>query len=196
MVRRVVLLWCHLKVSGAENVPVSGAVIVAPVHRSSFDFLPLYFITDRELYFLVRSEVFSFRALGWLLRRLGCIPIDRSGGSNLNAMRQAEEVLAAGHVLVIFPEGKVCAGAEIVISDGAAFLSARSGAPIIPVGIGGSDAVLGMGMRIPQPAPVRVVVGEAVVSLERGAKRSALTQKSTELRDALTSVYQQSLGLR
>jgi 1-acyl-sn-glycerol-3-phosphate acyltransferase len=109
----------------------------------------------------------------------------------------SEEVLRQGHALVLFPEGGRRDGPTVKpLLDGAMFVAARTGAVVVPVGIGGSENALPPGAKIPRPAKVRIVVGLPInpaVSEGRIA-RSLVSAKSEELRVRLQAVYRESLN--
>jgi 1-acyl-sn-glycerol-3-phosphate acyltransferase len=107
--------------------------------------------------------------LGWLLVTLGAFPVHRESADR-EALRRAEEVLRRGQVLVLFPEGARQGGPVVApLHEGAAFLSARTGAPIVPLGIGNSDRAMPKGQVIPRPLTVQVVVGDVVEAPPRAA---------------------------
>ncbi len=167
-------LWFRPVVVGREKVPPSGPVLIAPVHRSFIDFGFAGFVTSRKLFFMAKEELWHSRLLGWVLERLGVFPVNRSG-TDRDALYRAEEVLRRGLVLVMFPEGTRQAGATVKeILEGAAFVALRTGATIVPLGIGGSDRAMPKGSVFPRPTRVRVVVGDPLVpSSSRGLGREA-----------------------
>lgn len=182
-------------VSGAENIPLEGPVLIAPIHRSNVDFAFTLFISPRKVFFMAKESVFRVPLLGPLLLHLGAFPVKR-GSADRESTTLAEEVLRQGHALVLFPEGTRKEGRAVApLHDGAMFVAARTGAVIVPVGIGGSDRAMPKGARLPRPAKIRIVVGRPVsppVSDGR-VSRSAITAKSEELREALERVYLESL---
>jgi 1-acyl-sn-glycerol-3-phosphate acyltransferase len=111
-------------------------------------------------------------------------------------MSLAEQVLRRGYALVLFPEGTRKEGLSVqTLHDGAMFVAARTGATVVPVGIGGSDKAMPLGAKFPRPARIRIVVGTPIsppVSDGR-VSRSAISAKSEELRAQLENVYHQSL---
>jgi 1-acyl-sn-glycerol-3-phosphate acyltransferase len=97
---------------------------------------------------------------------------------------------------VLFPEGTRKEGLQVApLHDGAMFVAARTGAKVVPVGIGGSERAMPKGAKFPRPAKIRIVVGPALdpPSSEGRVARSALSAKSEELRVALESAYHKSL---
>jgi len=192
----IVGLWFRPMVSGREHVPRNGPVILAPVHRSFADFGFNAFLTRRKLFFMAKDELWRSRFLGWLLVSLGAFPVHRESADR-EALRHAEEVLRRGQVLVLFPEGTRQQGYEVApLLEGAAFLSARTGAPIVPVGIGNSDLAMPKGRLVPKPLRIRLVVGPPVAPPERSGggrvARSRVHATTEELRQRIQEVYDQA----
>jgi 1-acyl-sn-glycerol-3-phosphate acyltransferase len=162
--------WFRPHVSGRERVPKDGPVIIAPVHRSFLDFGFAAFVTDRKLFFMAKDELWKSSLLGRLLLGLGAFPVHREAADR-EALRHAEGVLQHGQTLVLFPEGTRKAGTTIgELMEGAAFLAARTGATIVPVGIGGSDRAMPKGSRFPKPVRVRIAVGEPISAPEHNER--------------------------
>ena len=192
----IVGLWFRPRVTGKEHVPRHGPVILAPVHRSFADFGFNAFVTRRKLFFMAKDELWGSRILGWLLLVLGAFPVHRESADR-EALRHAEEVLRRGQVLVLFPEGTRQVGSEVAeLLEGAAFLSARTGAPIVPVGIGNSDLAMPKGRRIPKPLRIRVVVGAPLEPPGRSeggrVSRSRVHATTEELRSRIQLVYDEA----
>jgi 1-acyl-sn-glycerol-3-phosphate acyltransferase len=182
-------------VTGAENIPLEGPVIIAPIHRSNVDFALTLFISKRKVFFMAKDSLFKVPLLGPLITHLGAFPINR-GSADRESMAHSEAVLRQGHALVLFPEGTRKEGRQVApLHDGAMFVAARTGAKVVPVGIGGSDRAMPKGAKLPHPAKIRIVVGEPLdpPSSEGRVARSALAAKSEELRVALETVYLESL---
>lgn len=184
------------KVVGRENIPLSGPVLIAPIHRSNVDFAFTLFISPRKVFFMAKDSIFKVPLLGPLVTHLGAFPVKR-GSADRESMSAAEEVLRQGHALVLFPEGTRKEGREVqTLHDGAMFVAARTGAMVVPVGIGGSDKAMPKGAKFPRPSKIRIVIGEPISppSSEGRVARSAVSAKSEELRVALEAVYLKSLG--
>ena len=183
-------------VVGAENIPLTGPVLIAPIHRSNVDFALTLFISKRKVFFMAKDSLFRVPLLGPLVTHLGAFPIHR-GSADRESMAHSEAVLRQGHALVLFPEGTRKEGLSVApLHDGAMFVAARTGAKVVPVGIGGSDRAMPKGAKLPRPSKIRIVVGPAIdpPSSEGRVSRSALTAKSEELREALEKVYLESLS--
>ncbi|MEU6565290.1 lysophospholipid acyltransferase family protein [Nocardia nova] len=148
-VRRVLrtLAWSnfvHVTVVGRELVPKSGPVIVASNHISMLDAVFLWGALRRRAIAIAMAELWSWPVVGWLVRRLGHIPVvRRDGASGQSAMAQAEQILRYGGVLIIYPEGRLVSEGEYEpYKPGVAKLALATGVPIIPVGTTGTDRVL------------------------------------------------------
>jgi 1-acyl-sn-glycerol-3-phosphate acyltransferase len=197
VLRRIfsILMWCMFrpKVVGKQYVPATGPVILAPVHRSFADFGFAAFCTKRKLFFMTKDSMWKNKWLGRLLLYVGAFPVHRESADR-EALQRAEEVLKQGQVLVIFPEGTRREGAAIEnLMEGAAFLSARTGAPIVPIGIGASDLSMPKGSALPKPYTIHLEIGPALPPPARTGggrvSRSAVHATTEELVDQLQRVY-------
>jgi 1-acyl-sn-glycerol-3-phosphate acyltransferase len=189
------VLFCP-SVTGAENIPLTGPVLIAPIHRSNVDFALTLFISKRKVFFMAKDSLFRVPVLGTLITHLGAFPVKR-GSADRESMTLSEDVLRQGHALVLFPEGTRKEGRAVApLHDGAMFVAARTGATIVPVGIGGSDRAMPKGAKLPRFARIRIVVGAPIAPpmSEGRVARSALAAKSEELRSALEAVYHESLN--
>jgi 1-acyl-sn-glycerol-3-phosphate acyltransferase len=161
------LLW-RPKIIGLDNVPKTGAAILASNHQSVLDSVMMGAIAPRNVYFLAKDQYFrgpgiKGAALRNIMYGLNQIPVDRSGGrASLLALDAALPVLRAGHVLGIFPEGTRSTDGRLYRGrPGVAKLALDAPAPIIPVGLMGFDQVMPVGARLPKLGPkVEVRIGE------------------------------------
>lgn len=99
-------LWLK-SVSGTENIPKTGGVIIAPNHQSLQDH---YFMTstiDRRLYFLIGEFAWAKKVQGWALRKMGHIKVNRFHPNKAEVYEKAKKILDEGNALVVFPEGRV-----------------------------------------------------------------------------------------
>lgn len=135
------------------ELPRHGPLIVVANHMSNAD-PPLVAgwltpMLGRQMHILAKEALFV-GPVGAVLRRLGATPV-RSGGSDMEAFRVARGILDRGEILCIFPEGtRSPDGVMAEPKPGVAMLATRSGAPILPVGVSGSDRFLGRGRRFPR----------------------------------------------
>jgi 1-acyl-sn-glycerol-3-phosphate acyltransferase len=151
----------RVKVVGKENLPKSGACVVAPVHRSNLDTPILAFVTGRRLRFMGKDSLWKSKA-GWYFTALGGFPVVR-GTADREALRACEAILQRGEPLVMFPEGTRRTGESLAeLFDGPAFLAARTGAPIVPIGIGGTEDIMPRGSKLIRPKKVAIVIGPPI----------------------------------
>ena len=188
--------WFRPKVTGREHIPATGAAILAPVHRSFADFGFAAFCTERKLFFMTKDEMWENKWLGKLLLTVGAFPVHRESADR-EALQRAEEVLRRGELLVLFPEGTRREGPVVEdLMEGATFLSARTGAPIVPIGIGGSDLAMPKGRAVPKPYTIQVVIGPAIPPPPRTeggrVSRSAVRAATDELVPRLQAVYDEA----
>ena len=137
-------------------------MIIAPVHRSFIDFFVASEVTDRKLHYMAKDSLWKNGLLARILPAVGAFPVHRESADR-EALRRAQQVLEAGEVLILFPEGERRSGPVVEdLHEGVAFLAARTGATVIPVGIGGSASVMPKGKRLPRPRHIHLVVGEPI----------------------------------
>ena len=150
-------------VIGSSRLPANGAYLLAPLHRSNVDWLVVARVTRRRLRYLVKAEVWKVPLIGRFIELLGAFSV-RRGSPDRESLNRCLEVLAEGEPLVVFPEGTRQAGAEVgPLLEGAAYMALRSGVPIVPVGLAGTEAAMPRGKRLPRPGRVVIVIGEPIL---------------------------------
>lgn len=180
----------RVEVHGAEHVPRSGPVILAPVHRTIIDFFVVSEVTPRKIFYMAKEEIWRSARLGALVGSLGAFPVNRSGADRL-ALDRAKAVLDRGDVLILFPEGTRRRGPVVAeILEGAPFLAARSQAPMVPIAMSGLDRVLPQGATVPRPAKIHVVVGPPIPPPERSARGRVPRHQVHALGEALRQALQ------
>ena len=181
VVRYGLRLGWRVQVHGARNVPRSGPVILAANHIGLLDGPALVALTRRLTFALVKREAFT-GAVGQFLIHLGQISLNRRE-IDPQAIKRAVQVLRAGKVLAVFPEGGRSGGEVAWAKGGAAYLAMITGAPIVPVAILGTREP-GQGKnQIPQlRKPIHVVYGEPFnVPRSSWPRRKAAVAKWTEV---------------
>ena len=153
---------------GVENIPTSGPAILAANHLSFLDSIFLPASLDRPVYYLGKSDYFS----GWqrlFFENVGVMPVARQGGDAGEAsLRKGEEVLKSGRLLGIYPEGTRSPDGRLYRGKtGPARLALRTGAPIIPVGLIGTNDVLPVDAKFPRMAKVGIRIGRPLNLAER-----------------------------
>lgn len=124
------------RVEGIENVPAEGPAILMMNHISFADSLVVLHIMPRDIVPLAKVEVYDYPVVGIFPRLWGVIPVRREEVDR-RAIQQSLEVLKAGEIVLVAPEGTRHTAIKDV-KEGAAYLSSRSGAPIVPVAISGT----------------------------------------------------------
>lgn len=127
--------FSRVKIFGKDNIPKEGSYIVCSNHIAAKDVFILGASCPRQLHFLAKKELFSIPVVGWLLKLLGAVKLDR-GGNDIGAIRKSVEVLKGGELLAVFPQGHRYPGVDprnTEIKGGAALIANRSGCGVIPV---------------------------------------------------------------
>jgi 1-acyl-sn-glycerol-3-phosphate acyltransferase len=142
----------RVHVEGRDNVPKRGPVILAANHRSFLDSIFIPLVVHRRVTFVAKAEYFDDPKTAWFFRGVGQIPIRREGGSaSERALASATDVLKAGQVFAIYPEGtRTRDGLMHRGHTGVARLALRCGAPIVPVGLVGTDDVQPIDSKMPK----------------------------------------------
>jgi 1-acyl-sn-glycerol-3-phosphate acyltransferase len=142
----------RIHIEGKGHVPRDGPAILAANHRSFLDSLFLPLVVRRRVTFVAKAEYFDDPKTAWFFRGVGQIPIRREGGSaSERALDAAFDILCTGGVFGIYPEGtRTRDGYMHRGHTGVARLALRSGAPIIPVGLIGTDEVQPIDKKMPR----------------------------------------------
>jgi 1-acyl-sn-glycerol-3-phosphate acyltransferase len=148
----VIRAGVRVHVEGRDNVPKRGPVILAANHRSFLDSIFIPLVVHRRVTFVAKAEYFDDPKTAWFFRGVGQIPIRREGGSaSERALASATEVLQDGNVFGIYPEGtRTRDGLLHRGHTGVARLALRCGAPIVPIGLVGTDDVQPIDSRMPK----------------------------------------------
>jgi 1-acyl-sn-glycerol-3-phosphate acyltransferase len=187
----------RVQVIGADQLPATGAYIVAPPHRSLADVPFCSFLTPRMIRFLAKVELLSNPVGRWFFGNCGAVPVER-GTADRGALRVLEEVLRQGSPVAVFPEGTRAEGPELApLFDGAAYLAVKLGVPIVPIGIGGTEHILPKGSKVPRFHRVAIVVGRPLFPPEDGggSRRKAAAKLTTELTTELQQCFSRALTL-
>lgn len=173
--RPEVFPYARFSISGTENIPKNSAAIICGNHRSYFDIAAISLAvakTGRAVRFLGKKEVFDAPVIGPLASALGGIRVERGTGSD-EPLRAATESLIAGDLVALMPQGTIPRGRAFfdpVLKGrwGAAKLAEQTRAPVIPVGIWGTEKVWPRNAKLPNitnvtsPPDVIIVVGPPV----------------------------------
>ena len=159
LVKILLLLLTRWQVRGRENVPSQGAVLVVANHLHLADPPLVAASLRREVTFMAKEELFRARFSGCFIRSLGAFPVHR-GQLDKKALSQAYQLLADGVALVMFPEGTRSKSARLQPAfSGSALIALRSGVPILPVGIAGTEKIKGVAYLLRRPE-ITVNIGQ------------------------------------
>lgn len=153
------LLW-RPHVEGVEHIPASGPAILCANHLSVLDPVVVGIVAPRTVFYLGKREVFSWR-WRWLFQNIGVVPVEREGGvAAESSLERGRQVLESGALLGIYPEGTRSPDGRLYRGKtGAVRLAARTGAPIVPVGVTGTRKVMPPHARLPRSGAVTVRFG-------------------------------------
>jgi 1-acyl-sn-glycerol-3-phosphate acyltransferase len=172
-----------------DELPREGPLIIAANHASNLDvpIIGAWLIPrlGRRIHWLGKKELFDWPIIGWVAANGGVHPVDR-GAADIEAFRLAQRILDQGHVLFVFPEGTRSRDGRLQEArDGIALLALRTGAPVVPVAISGSNGVWPKGQKLPHPGGrVTVRVGRAfrpADELPAGTDRATAKRLTTSL---------------
>jgi 1-acyl-sn-glycerol-3-phosphate acyltransferase len=160
-----------MRVTGSENVPKTGAVIIAPNHKSFWDAFFIAAVLRRPVRFMGKAELFTGRR-GRLFLALGAFPV-RRGSSDTEAIDTARTVLEQGGVLALFPEGTRVRDPDLLGTPrrGAARLALETGAPLIPTAMTGTER-----RKWHLPRSVQISFGEPITVEDRQATPEAAAE--------------------
>jgi 1-acyl-sn-glycerol-3-phosphate acyltransferase len=191
LIRTVLVPFCMIfyraRPWGAELVPDSGPVILAPNHFSTLDHFFVAMYLRRRVRFMAKSQLFS-GPLAWIIQHAGAFPV-RRGHHDEEAMTTALEILARGGVIVIYPEGGRSRTQTIgdTARRGVGRLALESGAPVVPVAIHGSQRA--RNWRHLDFPPVTIRYGEPVrYRAAAGADPGSREQQQAVADDVLRAV--------
>ncbi len=174
------VLW-RMRVSGAENVPSSGPLIVACNHVSYLDPPALGTACPRQLRYMAKAELFSIPLVGPMIASFGAYPVDRKG-STAAAIKRSVDVLAGGGAIGIFPEGTRNLSGQIEPHRGVALLASLGKAPVVPACVSGSRNALRF-------APIKVAFGKPMtLPAGRRATRDDLSKFTVEIMNEIRAL--------
>lgn len=175
------VLWTFGRwhVCGARRMPASGPLIVVSNHLNLADPPLLAASLPRRIHFMAKQELFDVPVGGFFVGLFGAFPVRRFE-ADLKALRTAQRLLEAGEVVGMFPEGHRSEAASMIRAHpGTALLALRSGAPVLPVAITGTEGVRSWRILLLRPR-ITVAVGEPFVLLREGRVTSERVAEATD----------------
>ena len=184
----------EVTVIGAENIPAESGAMLAGNHTGYADFILLgtgpYLHGERLVRFMAKKSVFDVPVLGWLLKLMKHVPVDRARGGA--SIAPAVEMLREGNLVGIFPEATISRSFELAnFKTGAARIAHQAGVPLVPCAIWGSQRIWTKGLpKRFRNVPVIVRYGEPVaLTGDAEADTAELKRQMQLLLDASRSEY-------
>ncbi len=171
-------LFYRVRVTGLENVPQSGKLVICSNHASNWDPLLISIVFPRQISWMAKKELFENKILSFILCHLGAFPVDR-GASDISAIKNALKVLKNDKVLGIFPEGKRVEGLDLNnAKPGVALLTVRSNSVVLPLNISSDYKLFNT---------VNIVIGKPIDFSEEHVQAKDYTKLSHQI---LYSIYE------
>ncbi len=171
---------CH----HSERIPETGPAIFACTHQSVLDPLLLAAFSSRPQCFLARDSLFRIPGFGWLLAKLGAVPVRRGAAGARAGLRLCIRILERDRVLVLFPEGTRSRDGKLQpLKTGIAFVARGTGAPVVPTLAVGTFAAWPRHRKLPRPAPVSLYFGVPLTYRDRESFGSFVERLASAYRD-------------
>ena len=179
-----------LRARGVRNLPRYGSAIVIMNHKALIDPFVVGAICDRPARYMAKKELFKNPLLRKAIVALGGFPVDRGAGDR-EALTTALEVLAQGHVLLMFPEGHRQRDSRVhEFMPGIGMVALRSGAPVLPLAVDGTQRMVRDGR--PRRTKLRAALGPPIPLADLTARNSKTYHEATaRMHDAVAALYEQ-----
>jgi 1-acyl-sn-glycerol-3-phosphate acyltransferase len=172
------------RVIGRENVPASGPVILASNHLSFIDSVVIPLVAPRRVRFLAKSFYFTQPGLKGRISKaffsaIGAVAVERGAGqAALDALEQSKRILDDGNAFALYPEGTRSLDGRLYRGrTGVAWLAFSTGAPVVPVGLIGTDRLQPVGTRIPRLHRITVEFGQPLDLCAQGRTDSSRARR-------------------
>jgi len=176
------------RTSGIENVP-AGGVIIAANHISLWDPPVIGTALPRKVHFMAKEELFANPVFGWIISKLGAFPVKR-GAADRTAIRTALRLLENGSILAIFPEGTRSKDGKLGAPEaGLALLALKSGVPIVPAAIIGTNKIFRDNQVLPK---FRVIFGKPILLNRDIAGKESMEIMSTQVMAEIGQLLQKA----
>ena len=189
--RWLCVLFFRIRISGRENLPAKGGVLVLSNHQSFLDPVLIGVGLSRPIHYMARSDLFSHWLFRWVIRSLNAFPVKREG-VDLRAIRKATELLRKEEVVVLFPEGtRTWTGALSPIRPGFTLVARQGQAAILPAIIHGAFQAWPRSRRFLRPHPISVMFGKPIYPREYLGKTAEELRQSVQ--EAILAIQREVL---
>lgn len=192
--RTILQLMGSFKVTGTENMPLKGGVLLACNHVSLSDPVMMLAALPRPVHYMAAKELFDIPLFGAMIRFMQAFPVKR-GQMDMRALAHCKELLEKGNAVVIYPEGRLSIDGSLQeLLPGTASLAMKTGVPICPVIQIGSNKLLPYGGKRLHRADIEVRFGKpfCVKAPENGSgaeRKAALAEADAKLRQEMLALY-------
>lgn len=184
--RAMIRNLCRPTITGLHNFPATGPVIVAPNHLSFFDSVIVQALMPRRVGFFAKAEYFTSRGpkgmlWRWFFTGVGSIPVERGEqAASVAALKTAQEILDQGGAFGIYPEGTRSRDGLLYRGrTGVGWLALTTGAPVLPVGLIGTEKLQPAGQMMVKPRHFTMRVGAPLYFDRLGPNHSLPARRST-----------------
>ena len=181
-------LYFRGRIYGAEHVPRDGPLVVVSNHASDFDPPLLSSCVGRPVAYMAKEELFQVPVLKQAIALYGAYPVKR-GSPDRSALRAAMEFLEQNWAAGVFLSGTRTPNGKVVDPKlGAAWLAAKTQAPLLPVSLWGTEAIFRKGSALPRPVPLTIRIGD-VISPPPTGDRETLEAVTRQCADAINALH-------
>ncbi len=178
------ILWSaliRLKVEGAERVPADGPVVFMSNHESWLDIPVLLVAIPGQVRFLAKSSLFSIPFLGWAMRAMGFIPVDRENRRTaIKSFEAAAARIRSGRSVLVFPEEtRTPDGRLLEFQRGGFLIALKAGLPIVPVGLDGARGCMPKHTYLVRPGKITVRFGDPIPTAGRAVSEKSALMEAT-----------------
>ena len=155
-------IFFPFQVHGVENILPRGAFIYASNHISYLDPVVLAISCQRRISFVAKDSLFKNKLFGWFISNLDAFPIKRES-ADIGAIRETIKRLKQGRAVLIFPQGTRIHDPDFrKVESGIGMITVKSGVPVVPVYVTGTDRALPEGAKFFKRYPITIYIGKAV----------------------------------